>query len=354
MVYSKLQMLGLAYFVAVVCAGCQATDERGGSGSTLGTDSNETGDQGSESGLGTETGTTTTTGGCKGIDFLFVIDNSGSMEEEQANLLFNFPKVVEVLDGYKTPGGAKLNYRLGVTTTSVTRQFSIKSALGPTPASPSMPVEDGLLLGQGSCGLSEPWVDGPADDVASHFSCMADVGMEGWGFEMPFAAMEAALGQQSAPSKPNFGFYRKDDETLLVVVVLTDEDDCSVSNGAKVGLDPIAQDAATGASIDRCDESKSTGMEPAEDAKAFLDELTGGEGRYVFVGIAGPQACELGPQRMCNSTFGRAYWAKRVEELVNLCGAYGFLGDIGSGDLWSSLQQALDVVMSTCDAFSPV
>ncbi|MCU0665100.1 MAG: hypothetical protein MUC50_22595 [Myxococcota bacterium] len=347
----KMVMLGGTLALCAGLLACESTEDRGNETTTVEGDSNQGASE--DIGVGTEPQIDTTASGCEGIDFLFVIDNSGSMEQEQSNLLYNFPKVVEVLDNYKTPGGAKLTYRLGVTTTGVTRQFSTKSALGPTPVSPDMPVEDGRLLGKGSCGLAQPWVDGPANDLASDFSCMADVGISGWGFEMPLLAMQMALGQQSAQGKPNYGFYEKDKDKLLVVVVLTDEDDCSVNNKAKVALDPIAADPG-GGSVDRCDESKSEGMIPVEDVKGFLDELTGGDGRYVFVGIAGPKACESNSPRVCESTFGSAYWAKRVEELVDLCGAYGFLGDIGSGDLWSSLEQALDVVMATCDAFRPI
>jgi hypothetical protein len=49
----------------------------------------------------------------KDVDILFVIDNSGSMGEEQATLAQNFDGFIEVLE----EEGVKANYRIGVTTT---------------------------------------------------------------------------------------------------------------------------------------------------------------------------------------------------------------------------------------------
>ena len=49
----------------------------------------------------------------KDVDILFVVDNSGSMGEEQANLSENFGRFVGVLEA----DDVKANYRLGITTT---------------------------------------------------------------------------------------------------------------------------------------------------------------------------------------------------------------------------------------------
>ena len=39
--------------------------------------------------------------GCEAIDILFVVDDSGSMQQEQDNLADNFPKFIEVLEARK-------------------------------------------------------------------------------------------------------------------------------------------------------------------------------------------------------------------------------------------------------------
>lgn len=56
---------------------------------------------------------------CDKMDLVFVIDDSGSMKQEQDNLRANFPMFVEVLDAYITRSGKPLDYRVAVTTTGV-------------------------------------------------------------------------------------------------------------------------------------------------------------------------------------------------------------------------------------------
>jgi len=298
------------------------------------TDSDSDGDTSNPGGLG-----------CQGMDILFVIDDSGSMQEEQDNLATNFPKFIDVLDKYKTDSGSSINYRVGVTTTSVTRNFR-ESILG-IPFPRSTTGIDGLLLGQDTepepnCGLSDPWIEGPGSGVDTTFSCMAQVGTLGDATEMPFAALEGALSTEgkgmSRPGGPNEGFYRKDQNSLLVVVVITDEDDCSMENGGVI--------AVSFAGGSDCAEKQSTGIYMPQDIKDFLDQLTGGEGRYVVVGIGGPKAC--------SSDFGSAIKARRLQNLVNLCGDYGVFGDICQGDLWYSLEEALEVMTLTCSDMPPV
>src|SRR5690606_9264566 len=49
----------------------------------------------------------------KDVDILFIIDNSGSMGEEQANLAANFETMMRVLEAEDV----RANYRIGITTT---------------------------------------------------------------------------------------------------------------------------------------------------------------------------------------------------------------------------------------------
>ncbi len=282
--------------------------------------------------------------GCDGMDILFVIDDSGSMAEEQTNLATNFPRFIDVLDDHKTTTDSQLNYRIGVTTTGVIRNFTEKIPIPfPIPGMPNaLPMSttgpDGKLLGQVQCGLDNPWLTGPGPNVATKFSCMAQRGTSGSGTEMPFAAMESALGKKSAPGGPNEGFYRKDENSLLVVVMITDEDDCSIENGGRMEL------SVSGASD--CNENLSKGLYTPEQMKDFLDDLTGGAGRYVFVGIGGLTSC--------SSAFGDASRAKHVQQLVDLCAEYGVFGNICNADLAGNLEKALSVMTLTCDEMGPV
>ncbi len=279
-------------------------------------------------------------GGCSGMDILFVVDDSGSMYEEQENLAAEFPKFIDVLEAYQTKEGTQLDYRVGVTTTGVVRSYRTRIPLlnWPVPAQSQGP--DGVLQGEESCGLSAPWIDGPGDHVADQFSCLAQVGTEGSATEMPFAAIEMALVNQAQSGGPNDGFYRKDEDSLLVIVVITDEDDCSIEKGG------LMVTSALGAAD--CNESKSEGLYTVGYMKDLVDEVTGGEGRYVVIGIAGP-----GPGS-CTSDFGSAANAKRLRAFVDACGQYGVFGDICAGDIWTSLEKGLEVMQVSCDAFPPV
>jgi hypothetical protein len=46
---------------------------------------------------------------CSKMDFVFVVDNSGSMAEEQGNLAANFPEFISVIDSYQTADGSPLD-----------------------------------------------------------------------------------------------------------------------------------------------------------------------------------------------------------------------------------------------------
>ncbi len=280
--------------------------------------------------------------GCTGMDILFVIDDSGSMGEEQENLKANFPKFIEVLDDYRTPAGTPLEYRVGVTTIGILRNFKQNGA-DMTSEYGGTELDDGLLLGQDSppepnCGLTDPWLEGPAPDVVDTFNCMATVGLSGTVVEMPMAVIQEALGPRLEPGGTNAGFYDPQGDSLLVVVIITDEDDCSIEEGGRMVV------SATGASD--CDEDKSVGLYPPVETKQFLDNLTGGEDRYVVVTIAA--------QQQCQSDFGKADTAKRLKELVDLCKDNGFFGDICAGDLWIGLKEALDTMQVACQEMPPV
>jgi len=234
--------------------------------------------------------------GCKSMDILFVIDDSDSMAQEQESLVASFPQFIDVLDNYDPPGDDPMVWRVGVITTTIT------------------PEGGGVLVAPEECGLgAHRWIDGPGEDVAEKFACVADVGVGGSGAEKPFLTIQMALGENAEVGYPNYGFYRKNEASLLVIVIITDEDDVS-------GL-------------------------TATEMKEYLDATTGGDGRYVVVGIAGLQEC--------NSEFGDASLAQDIQDLVDLCGTNGMFGDICEGDLWVSLEQALELMELVCDEFEP-
>ena len=210
---------------------------------------------------------TTLTKGIRSVDLLVVVDNSGGMGAEQQGLRAEFPALLAALR--RLPEGFP-DLHLGVTTTDLgTGRFPIPHC--------EEPGGDAGLLVTGSCsnpmGGSPYLIDvqargceitrevgsnhcvshgcGPqhceheptsffvqdavtgcprcrnydTQTLADAFSCLADVGEDGYGFEQPLEAMFKALDDQSGA---NAGFVRPD--ASLTVLLLVDEDDCSASN----------------------------------------------------------------------------------------------------------------------------
>lgn len=260
---------------------------------------------------------------CNKMDILFVVDNSGSMLEEQVNLAANFPGFIQVLDAFDT----ELDYRVGVTTTGRDYSWTLDSPLGPLPSSQTG-GDNGALLQR--CGMTRRWVERGDPTPGDTFSCAAQVGDQGPAMEMPLAVIKQAFSERIADGT-NATFLRED--ALLAIVVLTDEDDCSYEQSVTLGLTELTCQAK---------------VEPVSTYKTFLDDLTGGPGRWALAIIAGP-----GPGQ-CESEFGSAAEASRLKSLVGQVGANGVVSSICSGDLTGALQQALDTFDTACQGFPPV
>jgi hypothetical protein len=181
----------------------------------------------------------------RNLDLLFVIDNSGSMSQEQAGLATNFPKFTQVLSQIQ---GGLPDIHLGV----------VSSNMGPTAAvsNCSPPGDAGHLL-QGPPGGTCPLnagakfisdiagaggartqnYTGSLDDV---FKCMATLGTSGCGLEAHLESMRTAL---DPANQFNQGFIRTD--AYLGIVIIGDEDDCSASNPALFSASDTAKGPST-------------------------------------------------------------------------------------------------------------
>jgi hypothetical protein len=267
-------------------------------------------------------------GPCEKMDILFVVDNSNSMEEEQGNLGDNFPAFAQVLYEYLVGADLPLDFRVAITTTGVDLQWTeVFPAFPPLPEQRipmSQSGDDGAF--RQSCGMDRRWLERDDPDMAGTFSCAADVGIGGPGWETPLLASERAL---SAPmvNGTNAGFLR--DDALLAIVYLTDEDDCSRRDN---NFDhPVAAP---------CTE------EPVQSWVDFFDDLTGDRGRWATAVIAGPTDC--------TSEFGDAVAAHRMQEFVDLTGENAVFASICDGDLAPALEAALDTFAAACESFPPV
>jgi hypothetical protein len=191
------------------------------------------------------------------LDFLFVVDNSGSMCQEQDNLGRNFDAFSQFL--FQELGSAA-DYRLAVTSTDLQNpEQSGRFLASPAPAMASLNCRDAnddpLIPNTADCPADLPTIiasgrDGNVVDQADlerKFRCLATLGTGGDGFEKGLEAMRLSLSCRG-PNADKFGVCCNEDGTynpacvigqgvpepqflrpdaVLVVVFITDENDCS-------------------------------------------------------------------------------------------------------------------------------
>jgi len=171
------------------------------------------------------------------IDILFMIDNSPSMKEEQDNVRRNFRVFMDELK--KIPGGLP-NVHIGV----------VSSDLG----AGSMPLgnggcarpggDRGIFQTKATCGVTGNFLvsfnnqtmNNFQGDITTPFSCMADLGVAGCGYEHQLQATRVALYESI--TKENMGFLRPD--AFLAIILITDEDDCSAETTTNLFVDDAA------------------------------------------------------------------------------------------------------------------
>jgi hypothetical protein len=175
------------------------------------------------------------------LDLLFMIDDSGSMKPLQAKLTARMPDFIAVLKDPTT--GALPDLQIAVISSSVGAGAwdTVPGCnLDGHPGNDQGKFQQGPGgAGHGTCAMlhagekflksgaanATPNYDG---DLVDAFTCMALLGDTGCGFEAQFLSTGVALTKASDPSDPdNGGFLRAD--ALLAIVMLTNEDDCSLN-----------------------------------------------------------------------------------------------------------------------------
>jgi len=162
-------------------------------------------------------------------DILFVVDDSNSMVEEQEGVARELPTFVQIL---QTGAGVQQNIRVGLVDTSVYyAQF-----LG-TPQADLHHYPQGGWLRQlpaadGGVGGGERWLTDPDPEIAPRLAAgIRGLGLNGSFQETPFESARIALTGKGFwtllpdGGNPNEGFLR--DGARLLVVAVSDEDDCS-------------------------------------------------------------------------------------------------------------------------------
>jgi hypothetical protein len=148
-------------------------------------------------------------------DILFVIDDSGSMQDEQDELIANFQGFSENFIG------TNLDYHIGVVRADLAAGSDQSATWGILE-----PLPDGTS-----------WIDPDTDNMAPVFQEVANVGANGAGqCEMGLQASMSALTYQTHPGMPNQDFFREDG--LLSLVIISDEADHGPDPGGPLGMPP--------------------------------------------------------------------------------------------------------------------
>jgi hypothetical protein len=164
------------------------------------------------------------------IDILFMVDNSKSMDQSQANLAANLPAFMDVLK--KLPDGLP-DLHIGVVSSDLGAgdgSFTACSGNGDAGVFHSSPTGSctATNLQPDATYISAPIGGTPnfTGDITAVFQCIAQLGAKGCGFEHQLASVARALGADGAPPpQENQNFLRKD--AYLGIVLITNEDDCS-------------------------------------------------------------------------------------------------------------------------------
>ncbi len=344
-------------FFAVGCAGNERGEQDGGPSAPATPDDDETGGDDATERLDVEASGDGAVGdggdsGCQKIDFLFVIDDSGSMYDFQQNLLESVPGFVAAIEENTNVA----DYHVMVVDTSIDSESKCvdvceygtwdisnckdyiescealeqrdpcESVLGAGVTSPR-----GAYSSMDDCAIPEPrrYLDGN-QDVLNDFACVAQVGTSGMGEERPYGAMAAALSPQGAVAECNDGFLR--DDAILVVTILSD-----------AGEDTTA-DVPYGANEAELLEQWQTALVGAkpqgEDAIVLMSF------HYYEDGDANV-AC---PVRV---GVGSAFAPEAYRAFPPLLGEHGFEASICLGDYSQSFAGAVGTIAEVCEDFVP-
>ncbi len=244
---------------------------------------------------------------CDKVDFLFVIDDSGSMYDHHVNLIENFEVITRGVDRV-IEGNTDLH--VGVTASDIyAGNHGECGVIGGLIDHPT-----GAHSSERQCG---PFSGGRymtnADDIASGFACAAQVGTMGSDVERPMDALLGAIDTSGDAAECNAGFLRPD--ALLVAVVVTDEWD---GPG-----DPEGAGSWSGPDL----------------WTAGLLTAKGSDQNYVLAMLVNEERGQCPPGHVEHDGHVLAEYAEQQP--------FGFVGSV-CGDYNATFSQAIDVVAAAC------
>lgn len=277
--------------------------------------------------------------GCQAIDFLFVIDNSGSMGDNQANLLSSFTGFIQKIQSVVADVDS---YHVMVVKTDelwsgcdpvqcsffpqLCQYGSINACTSGAPSVCDDTLGAGVNFPIGS-GASNQYCDltggqryiTPAEPffmLPGRFDCIAKVGTSGSGAERQIEALTAAVKPAiNGPGGCNSGFLR--DDAVLVVTVITDEED-----GHSPGT-------------------------PDDWYNALVAAKGGDPSAIVMLGLINDTdaAAPVCPQGSDDPVKIREF----IQKFPNMIS-----GSVCAGNYASFFDQAVDLIDTTCDLFEPI
>ena len=240
------------------------------------------------------------------VDLLVMVDNSNSMAQEQANLTSNFQILTNALTNPPDDNGdgqpdhpPVADLHIGVVSSDMgTGGFAVQTCRD------AIDGDDGILRNTPSgavagCADSYPpylsFTEG--DDptgIAGDFACIATLGTGGCGFEQQLKAARKALTVHAAGA--NAGFLR--DNSLLAILWVTDEEDCSVREDVGNATDIFNTQLALGPLNLRCFNHRDQYVEPVDSyVDDFLALRPDNPERLVVAAIVG---IPPGTRHQCN------------------------------------------------------
>ncbi len=285
------------------------------------------------------------------MDVLVVVDDSSLMAARQGMLISSFPGFLQSLLAPTTADAPVSDLHLGVISADMgSGGFEVTATCADPVDGDGGELQHSAASGAPGCDVVYPTFlryssyvpdDAMIAEICTDFACIADLGESGCGFEQPLSSVEAFIAR-SGIGDVNAGFLREG--SFLLILVLTNEDDCSVEDAAF--FDPANPDL--GDMNLRCFQHPemlytvdhfwlAIGLEAARHSGAFVAMLAGVPGSPMCEGggdeitdcLAVPQMLEtvvddgmghltLGPS--CTSAEGNAYPPRR---LVGLAQSFG-------------------------------
>lgn len=272
--------------------------------------------------------------GCKKVDFLFVIDNSGSMLAYQDNLIASYGGF---MDAIREQLEADDYHIMTVTTGTVTNNCEeYHCGDGPIVWPPPCPgyacgtelagcdttIGAGNILGAGLQPCEMPtddrYLTDAAPELEAEFACIARPGAGGDDIEkVPQALLGATSAALNADGACNAGFLR--DDAILVVTIITDE----LPHGSAGG--------------------------PMDWYEGLVAAKGGNAESIVMLTLTGPADAAEQQATVCYD----AFIAPDYHTFTDLFGPRGLNGSICAPSYDGFFGQAVGLVDSTCDEFEP-